>query len=74
MRREIPRYGEKRGHASLRNEIISVLSALSRDGSFNSASILGVFARREKKIPRLSASPATRSTRARLIGARNVCN
>lgn len=33
---EIPLYDEKRGYASLRNEIISLLSALSRDGSFTS--------------------------------------
>lgn len=31
---EIPLYDEKRGYASLRNEIISLLSAPSRDGSF----------------------------------------
>jgi len=33
---EIPLYDEKRGYASLRNEIISLLSALNRDGSFTS--------------------------------------
>lgn len=33
---EIPSHGEKRGYASLRIEMVSPLSALSRDGSFPS--------------------------------------
>jgi len=68
---EIPLY-EKRGHASLRNEIISPLSALNRDGSFTS--IPRIFA--EIIIKRILVYQHPRYTMiyVHLISTQNICN